>query len=93
MSKRVQILSGVKIANPEAFLSGSLETRIVSFALSTEIVNGFEVFGFTVNRKSVVIRKRDIFSAAMSFAEIREIFVINGASARFRAFKGATKFL
>ena len=65
MCKRIKVLSGIEITNPEAFLSGRFKTRIVAFTLGTEFVNVFEVFGSAVNRKSVIIRNSNRFSTKL----------------------------
>ena len=91
MSKRVEILSGIEITRPKAFLIGSLETGIVPFTFGTEIVNGFEVFGLTVDGEPVIIRNSNRYSAAMSFLTIVPFRVIDRTKVIFGAFERAAE--
>lgn len=62
--------------HPKTFLTGLLETRVVTLSLCSECINLLERNTFTVNGKLVIIGKRDIFSTTASFFAIVPILVI-----------------
>ena len=92
MSKGIKILGRFKISDPKAFLTSSFKTGIVAFAFGAEFVDRFEVTGFTVNRKSVVIRDSDIFSTAGNFLIVVPFRVIDGTRVDFRKPERAREF-
>lgn len=67
MSHSVKILSGFHTVNPKPFLTGLLKARIIAFNFSPERINLFKGNTVTVNRKSVIIGKRNIFGTALFF--------------------------
>ena len=95
MSGRVKVLSGSKIAHPEALLAGSLETGIVRLTLGTQRIDGFERDRSAVNGKAVVVRNGDVFGAATVFLAVVPAFVITGTDGigRMGTLKGTAKLL
>lgn len=57
MRDRIEILSGVKAANPKTFLTGRFETGIVSFGFGAHSVDFLERNTFAVNGKTVIVRQ------------------------------------
>jgi hypothetical protein len=76
MSNRIKVLCSIKAMHPKTFLTSLLETRVVTLSLCSECINLLERNTFTVNGKSVIIGKRDIFSTTASFFAIVPILVI-----------------
>lgn len=41
MSNRIKVLCSIKAMHPKTFLTGLLETRVVTLSLCSECMNGF----------------------------------------------------
>ena len=76
MSDGVQILCGIKSANPKTFLTGAFETGIVTFGFGSESVDFLEGDAITINGKAVIVGERNIFCAASVLLAIIPILVI-----------------
>ncbi len=83
MSDRIQVLCGVEAVNPKALLPCLLKTRIVTFGFGSERIKLFERDAFTVDRKTIIIGKSNIFGTAAAFSAVIPIFVIAWANSRF----------
>ena len=76
MSGRVKVLSGSKIAHPEALLAGSLETGIVTLTLCTQGVCSLETEASAVNGKPVIRGDDPVFNATPVFLPVIPVFVV-----------------
>lgn len=93
MGQRIQVGSTAAVANPKAFLTGSLKAGVVSFTFSTQGISALELRTISVNGKAVVVGNGFVFGAAQVFLAIVPVFVVAGAGARFGLPEGAAKFL
>ena len=87
MCNAVEILCCLHAVHPEPFLTGILETGIITLDFSPHGINLFECDTFSVDGKSVVVRQGHIFRTAAVFLAVVPILVIAGTNAGFRAFE------
>lgn len=93
MGDRVEIGGASAIADPEVFLARSLETGIISFALSTKGIGAFEGEAIPVDGKAVRGWNGFILGAAPVFLAVVPVLVIAGALRDLGLTEWTAKFL
>lgn len=81
MGNHVEIGSAVAVSDPESFLTGSLETGIVTLTLCSQSVKTLETEAFSVNGHPVIIRNRLVFCTAAVLLSVVPVLVIAGTAA------------
>ena len=93
VSDSVKILSGVHTVNLKPFLTGLLKAWIIAFDFSPERTNLFKGNTVTVNRKSVIIGKRNILGTALVLLSVVPIYMIAWTNRGFGLLERTAVFL
>ena len=88
MSNGIEIFCSIFTVNPKPFLTGLLETSIVSFGFGSERINFLKRNTLTVNGKSVIIGNGNVFCAASMFFTVVPVFMTAGAKDKSCRFYG-----
>lgn len=83
MSNGIEICNSIFTVNPKPFLTGLIETSIVSSGFGSKRINFLKRDTVTVNGKSVIIGNGNVFCAAFVFLAIVPVFMITGTTAGF----------
>ena len=76
MRNGVQILSGVKSANPKTLLPDTFKAGIVTLEFCPQSIDFLKGKAVTVNGKSVVVRKCDVLYTAPVFLSVVPISMV-----------------
>ena len=81
MGNGVEIFSTFPISDPQTFLTGSFEARIVSFALCAQSIQTLETKAFSVYGHSVIVGNYLVLCTAAVLFPVVPVFVIAGTGA------------
>ena len=66
----IQILHSLLAMYSQPLLSGALKTGVISLDLRPKCVDFLESHAFTVDGKTIIIRKRHVFCASTAFPSV-----------------------